>query len=125
MNIRNALHITMPYMKEIKVRYRHFIDLGAQYYVSLDGDFLNQGTVMQAGALVNYTKTTDETELKAYDLLFSVKLPIEQLPIFTIKGNIELDEHMHRGNISVKTNDTAVGCFGSFEVSTFIYFSIE
>lgn len=114
--IKNSLKIDTPYrLKTIKSRYNHLIELGSIYIVGLDLDLLD-GDWAQFGILTNYTKTTEEIDLKRHDLLIRLKTPLRHLKQVTLRGTIELEDTIYRGNVSAKTLDTDLSFAGTYEV---------
>lgn len=70
--------------------------------------------------MCNYTKATDETELKIHDLYLRLKTPIPLVPKIDFHGNVEMDEHLSRGNVTIKTVTTDLSFAGSLEVHFFL-----
>lgn len=117
LTIRNTFEIDMPYekLKEIKIVYHHNVELGAHYINGINVEFLSMQERNELGFGSNLTYSTDELESRNYDIGIEVKFPSKVLPKIDLKGNVEIDEGVYRGNISVKTINSQISVGGSFE----------
>lgn len=116
LTIRNTLEIVTPFvvLKEIKLVYHHNAELGAHYINGTNLE-LNTDERRELGFTSSLTNSTDEAELRIYDVGIEVKLPSKILPKIQLKGNVEIDDGIYRGNISVKTINSQISIAGSFE----------
>lgn len=117
LTIRNTFEIATPYekVKEIKVIYHHNAELGAHYINGINIEFLSMAERREIGFSSNLTQSTDEAESRNYDIGIEVKIPSKILPKIDLKGNVEIDDGVYRGNIAVKTINSQVSLAGSFE----------
>lgn len=117
LTIRNTLEIDTPFekLKEMRIIYHHTADLGAHYANGMNVEFLTMAERKEIGFGSKFSYSTGETELRNYDLDVEVKLPSKILPKIDLKGNVEIDDGVYRGNISVKTINSQVSLAGSFE----------
>lgn len=117
LTIKNTLEIVSPFdtLKEMKIIYHHNAELGAHYINGINLEFLNMGERKELGFSSNLTYSTDVAELRTYDIGIEVKIPSKILPKIQLKGNVEIDDGIYRGNISVKTINSQISIAGSFE----------
>lgn len=115
--IKNTLEIDTPYekLKEVKIVYHHNVEIGSHYVNGINMEFLTMAERKEVGFGSNLTHSSDEAELRNYDLGIEVKLPSKILPKIDLKGSVEIDSGVYRGNISVKTINSQISIGGSFE----------
>ncbi len=117
LTIKNTFEIDTPYaqLKEMRVIYHHTADIGAHYINGINIEFLSMAERREIGFATNLTYSTDEAEQRNYDIGIEVKLPSKILPKIDVKGNVEIDDGVYRGNISVKTINSQISLAGNFE----------
>lgn len=117
LTIKNTFEIDTPFekLKEVKVIYHHTADLGAHYINGINIEFLSLDERRELGFTSNLTYSTDEAESRNYDIGIEVKIPSKILPKINLKGKVEIDDGVYRGNISVKTINSQISLGGSFE----------
>lgn len=117
LTIRNTIEIDTPFekLKELKIMYHHNADIGTHYVNGISVEFLSMAERREIGFATNLAYSSDEAELRNYDIGIEVKLPSKVLPKIDLNGNVEIDSGVYRGNISVKTINSKISIGGSFE----------
>lgn len=115
--MKNKLKITTPFpkVKEIKSNYECNMIIGSQYIIGFDVAIRDRKWT-ECGFHVNYTTATDDAELKTHEVILQFKTLITNLPTIWIRGIVELEESIYRGNFTTKTDNTELSLAGSFEV---------
>lgn len=117
MNVQNSLRVISPYVtaKEIEFLYSHTVEFG-QYYISALELFYKNGTQwIELGYNSNYTKQTDDADLKTHEVEVNVLLPFETLPRISFGTSLELEDTVIRANVSGRTVATYLSLAGSLE----------
>lgn len=115
--MKNTLRITTPFqlVKEIRSKYELKTDLSRKYVIGINLNFLNRTNWVETGVRVNYTTGTDKHELKTHDCQLEIKTPLKLMPFLNIRGSIELEDNIYRGNLTGITKTTRAQIFGALE----------
>lgn len=118
MNMRNSLKINSPFAwaNEVHFLYEHAVEIGEMYISHWDFEVLHNAVWVNASSYFNYSIVSDEGDLNVYDIYLQFKTPLKLLPKLVLKGNVEMEETVYRGNFSTQTIDTAFSMAGSMEV---------
>lgn len=117
MNVQNSLRIVSPYpaAKEIELLYSHTVEFGSYYISAMELFYKNDTRWIELGYNSNYTKQTDDAELKTHEAHVHFLLPFETLPRLSFGSSLELEDNVMRANISGRTIDTYLSLAGTLE----------
>lgn len=117
MNIQNSLRVVSPYptAKEVEVFYSHTVEFGQYYISAMELFYKNDSRWVELGYTSNYTKQTDDAELKTHEIEVNFLLPLATLPRLSIGCSLELEDTVMRANVSARTIDTYLSLSGSLE----------
>lgn len=117
MNVQNSLRVVSPYTvaKEIEFLYSHTVEFGQYYISAMELLYKNDTRWIELGYNSNYTKQTDDTELKMHELEVNFLLPLETLPRISFGCSLELEDTVMRASVSGRTIDTYLSLSGSME----------
>lgn len=117
MNVQNSLRVISPYaaVREIELLYSHTVEFGQYYISALELFYKNDSRWIELGYTSNYTKQTDDADLKTHEIDVNFLLPFETLPRISFAGSLELEETVMRANVSGRTIDTYLSLAGSVE----------
>lgn len=117
MNVQNSLRVISPYAaaKEIEFLYSHTVEFGQYYISAMELFYKNDSRWIELGYNSNYTKQTDDAELKMHEIEMNFLLPFETLPRISFGCGLELEGSVTRANVSGRTIDTYLSLAGSLE----------
>lgn len=115
LTIKNTLNITTPFpnLKVILSKFQLRTDLESKYIFGISLDFLNRTNWVENGVLVDYSNTVRES--RVHDMQLEIKTPLRLMPFLNLRGIVELEEGIYRGNLTGLTKTTRAGIYGTLE----------
>lgn len=116
LNLKNTLNVTTPFpvAQVLLSKFQFRSDLDSKHLFGINLNFLNRTEWVETGLLVNYTDITKES--RVHDVQLEIVTPLKLMPFLNLRGVVELDDSIYRGNLTGKTLTTVAGIYGTLEV---------
>ncbi|XP_066998183.2 uncharacterized protein Apoltp [Anabrus simplex] len=118
--ISNKLQITTPCekFKEVRSNFDYRIDFGVEYGTSLDLMILSDKEWIKSGISLNYGNYTAKDGAVLIHIRsanFTMFSPYDAMKLFSVKGQLEVEDNTYRTNLILATEQSQVAITGYLE----------